>query len=67
MSDVKQVNGTNYSLSDNMQAKNVKSMNEDMGYNSMEDLANTRKFPVEMKGAKRATQPGADMPKNNRY
>jgi len=67
MSEVKQVRGENYSLKDNIQAENVDSMNRDMGYNDMSDLANTKKFPVEMKGAKRATQPGADMPKNNRY
>jgi len=62
-----QVENDPYCMGKSFQAKNVKSMNKDMGYHNMADLANTKAAPVAMVGAKVNEQEGADMPGNNMY
>jgi hypothetical protein len=43
-----QVMGESYCLKKSVEAKNVDSMSEAMGYHNMSDLANTKPYPVNM-------------------
>lgn len=62
-----QVENNPYCMDKNFNAKNVKSMNQDMGYHNMSDLANCKSAPVSMVGATSNKQEGSKMPGNNRY
>lgn len=53
-----QVEGESYCMKKSVEAKNVDSMNAAMGYHDMGDLANTKKPPVAMNGAKANMQEG---------
>jgi hypothetical protein len=47
-----QVEGMSYCMKRSIEAKNVDSMSEAMGYHNMADRANTPKPPTQMKAAK---------------
>lgn len=49
------------------QKRNVDSMNKAMGYHNMADLANTKKAPVAMEGAKSNPQLNPKMPGEDRF
>ena len=65
--DESQVENTPYCMEKSFQARNVKSMNEAMGYHNMSDLANCKAAPVSMVGAKENKQMSPEMPGENRY
>jgi hypothetical protein len=51
------VEGTNYCM-DSMNARNVKEMNNKMGYHNMSDMANTGKAPTKPTGVATNAQHG---------
>lgn len=64
-----QVENTNYAMKRSWQARNVESMNKDMKYNDLSDLANTARPPTPVKAQKSNMQMGpksADPSKNDR-
>lgn len=62
-----QVENDPYCMNDSWQSRNVKSMNEKMGYHNMSDLANSSTPPTQMKGATRNEQLSPKMPGDDRY
>ena len=62
-----QVENDPYCLDKSFQARNVKEMNQKMGYHNMADLANTKAAPVSMVGAKENKQDGPELPGDNEY
>lgn len=74
MSDKNNYNGTDdsgqvcnesYCMKKSMEAKNVDSMTQALGYHDMSDLANTKPYPVQMsdgKDVRRNQQLGPQMP-----
>jgi hypothetical protein len=62
-----QVESDPYCMGKSFQAKNVKEMNQKMGYHNMSDLANNKKAPVEMMGEKMNKQLSPSLPGDDDY
>jgi len=61
-----QVENESYCMKKSFQARNVDEMTQMSGYHNMADLANTKKVPVSMEGARRNEQEGPKAA-NNKY
>lgn len=53
-----QVENNPYCMEKSWQSRNVKQMNQAMGYDDMKDLANSKQPPTNMSGAKSNPQEG---------
>lgn len=62
-----QVENTPYCMGKSWQSRNVKEMNDAMGYHNMADMANSSTPPTKMMGNTRNEQLSPKMPGENDY